>query len=310
MINTKHEEHTSVSGASDTVLDDDRSSSAIPPPSSGLVVVATPIGNLGDLSPRAHQALATADVIACEDTRRTGALCHKLDISTGRMVVHDHNERDQASQIVERIRRGETVALVSDAGTPGISDPGHHVINAVLDAQLPVTAIPGPVAAIMALTLSGLPTDRFTFEGFLPRKAGQRNERLAALMHEERTMVFYVAPHRVSSELEAMASTFGDNRPACLARELTKVFEEFVRLPLGELAQRYHDAPPKGEVVVVVGGAPNGQQEPLDDTTLRTMVADLVDAGVRLKDATKQVAAKTGRSARELYAMMNEAPKL
>lgn len=303
--NTKHQEQNLASDDHANAHEYELAQSASIPESSGLVVVATPIGNLGDLSPRAHAALASADVIACEDTRRTGALCHKLEISTGRMVVHDHNERDQASQIVARIRQGETVALVSDAGTPGISDPGHHVINAVIDAGLPLTAIPGPVAAIMALTLSGLPTDRFTFEGFLPRKAGQRNERLTSLASEERTMIFYAAPHRAGEELAAMASAFGDNRPACLARELTKIFEEFVRLPLGELAQRYGTTPPKGEVVIVVAGAPQSPQEVLDDAAIIQRVEALMATGMRKKDAAKEVGAQIGRSSRSIYELMN-----
>lgn len=272
-------------------------------PTTGLVVVSTPIGNLGDLSPRAKESLVSADVIACEDTRRTGALCHKLGIETGRVVVHDHNERDQIGPIVSRIRSGETVALVSDAGTPGISDPGHHLIGAVIDAGLPVTAIPGPVAAIMALTLSGLPTDRFTFEGFLPRKRSQRDRRLTDLANEPRTMIFYVAPHRASEEIEAMATVFGHDRPACLARELTKLFEEFIRMPLGDLAQRYALTPPKGEVVIVVGGAKESRDQALDPNDLKRQVDDLVNQGMRRKDAAKQVAKHTGLSAKSIYEM-------
>lgn len=264
-------------------------------------MVATPIGNLGDLSPRAKEALVNADVIACEDTRRTGMLCHKLGISTGRVVVHDHNERGQITPIVRRIQNGETVALVSDAGTPGISDPGHHLIGAVIDAGLPVTAVPGPVAAIMALTLSGLPTDRFTFEGFLPRKSTQRAQRLDELANEPRTMIFYVAPHRASDELAAMAAAFGHERPACLARELTKLFEEFVRLPLGELAARYREVPPKGEVVIVVGGAANQPVEPLDPSTIKEQLDELVAQGMRKKEAAKVLAKSSGMTAKQIY---------
>lgn len=266
-------------------------------------MVATPIGNLGDLSPRAKEALVNADIVACEDTRRTGLLCHKLGITTSRMVVHDHNERDQIGPIVSRIRDGETVALVSDAGTPGISDPGHHLIGAVIDEGLPVTAVPGPVAAIMALTLSGLPTDRFTFEGFLPRKQSQRDRRLAELVTEPRTMIFYVAPHRANDELVAMAAAFGDDRPACLARELTKLFEEFVRLPLGELVTKYQENPPKGEVVLVVGGAPRDAGESLDEVSLKGRLDELIAKGMRKKEAAKVLASETGLSAKAIYDM-------
>lgn len=301
--NTKHQEQNHGDELLFDTQDRTEEPSAITPGNAGLVVVATPIGNLGDLSPRAKEALVNADVIACEDTRRTGLLCHKLGIETGRVVVHDHNERDQIAPIVSRIRNGETVALVSDAGTPGISDPGHHLIGAVIDEGLPVSAVPGPVAAIMALTLSGLPTDRFTFEGFLPRKQTQRERRLAELVDEPRTMIFYVAPHRASDELAAMATAFGEDRPACLARELTKLFEEFVRLPLGELAARYRDNPPKGEVVIVIGGAPQQSGEALDESAITARLDDLIAQGMRKKEAAKALASETGLSAKAIYDM-------
>lgn len=301
--NTKHQEQIPGDEPLFDTQDQTGKISVTTSPDAGLVVVATPIGNLGDLSPRAKETLINADVIACEDTRRTGLLCHKLGIETGRVVVHDHNERDQITPIVSRIRAGETVALVSDAGTPGISDPGHHLIGAVIEEGLPVTAIPGPVAAIMALTLSGLPTDRFTFEGFLPRKHSQRDSRLSELADEPRTMIFYVAPHRTSDELAAMANAFGAERPACMARELTKLFEEFVRLPLGDLAARYKDTPPKGEVVIVVGGAPKHSQNAWDEDTIKERLAHLIDQGMRKKEAAKVLANETGLSAKAIYDM-------
>ena len=308
--NTKHLEqnHRDQAPVGTHELAEDRSATGLP--DSGLVVVATPIGNLGDLSPRAKEALGKADVIACEDTRRTGALCHNLEISTKRVVVHDHNEREQIAPLLARIASGELVALVSDAGTPGINDPGHHLINAVINAEQPITAVPGPVAAITALTISGLPTDRFTYEGFLPRKAGQRASRLQDLRDEPRTMIFYLAPHRTHEDLVAMAEVFGADRPACLARELTKRFEECIRLPLGELAERYSATPPKGEVVLVVGGATHDPSTALTDDEIMSRVQTLIRQGMRKKEAAKQVAAQTGRSANTIYASLldNENP--
>lgn len=267
----------------------------------GLSVVATPIGNLGDFSPRAKATLEAADVIACEDTRRTGFLCHQFGIGTGRMVVHDHNEGVMAGQVVERIQRGEHIALVSDAGTPGISDPGHGVINAVIEAGLPVQVVPGPVAAITALVLSGFATDRFTFEGFLPRKAGARQRRLEELAQEPRTMIFYVSPHRAGQDLEALSQRFGADRRACLARELTKKFEEAIRLPLGELVDRYGQSAPKGEIVLVVEGYRHESPDPLEPAAITTMVQTLMGQGHRRKAAAKIVAEQVGLPAGAVY---------
>jgi len=262
-----------------------------------LVLVATPIGNLDDLSPRAARALAEADVIAAEDTRRTRVLLDRVGASTPMVAYHDHNEARRTGPLLDRVAAGETVAVVTDAGTPGIADPGYRIVAEAVARGLPVEAVPGPVAAIHALVLSGLPTDRFAFEGFLPRKAGARERRLAELADDPRTLVFYVAPHRAAEELAAMAAAFGD-RPAALARELTKLHEEVWRGPLPELAARAAEGV-RGEVVVVVGGAPAAP--PTGDEDLAARVRDLVGAGVAKKDAIAQVASSAGVPKRVVY---------
>lgn len=269
-------------------------------PHGHLVLVATPIGNLDDLSPRAVQTLRSADLIACEDTRRTGKLLHHAGIEGQMLAVHDHNEVERARGVVQRIRDGQTVALVSDAGTPGISDPGYALVKAVADAGLTVTAVPGPAAVIHALVISGLPTDRFAFEGFLPRKSGPRRARLEAVAADDRTLVFYVAPHRAAADLQAMAEAFGADRPAAVTRELTKLYEEVQRGTLAELAEAAEATPPRGEVTVVVGPAP-AVVEAWTDEALSARLAELAAAGNSTRDAVKQVVAETGLPKRRIY---------
>jgi 16S rRNA (cytidine1402-2'-O)-methyltransferase len=222
-----------------------------------LYVVATPIGNLGDVTARARETLAQVDVVAAEDTRHSGRLLATLGIDRPMLSLHEHNEAARVDEIVATLRTGRSVALVSDAGTPLVSDPGYRVVAGVRQAGLRVVPLPGPCAAIAALSVAGLPTDRFCFEGFLPAKAGARRARLAALAREPRTLVFYEAPHRVAEALADLAAAFGPDRRAVLARELTKLHETVYADALGVLAERAGtDADMnRGEAVIVVGGA-------------------------------------------------------
>ena len=220
-----------------------------------LVLVPTPVGHLDDITLRALQTLKDADVVACEDTRTSGKLLQHFGIETPRTSFHIHNEHSKAAALVERMASGETVALISDAGTPGISDPGFLLVRAAHEAGVRVEALPGPTAFVPALVASGLPTDRFVFEGFLPHKKG-RQTRLKALADEPRTIVLYESPHRLVKLLGQLADVLGEGRPAAVARELTKIHEEVRRGTLAELGAWYSAQPKvRGEIVVVVGGA-------------------------------------------------------
>jgi 16S rRNA (cytidine1402-2'-O)-methyltransferase len=287
--------------------DPDAPDGPAPPVQGGrLVVVATPIGNLGDLSPRAAEALRSADVVAAEDTRRTRVLLDHIGAGTAMTSYHEHNESARTGPLLDRVAAGETVVLVSDAGTPGVADPGYRLVRAAIDRGLPVDAVPGPSAVIQALVLSGLALDRFTFEGFLPRKGGARQRRLEELVREHRTMIFYVAPHRAADDLEAMAGVFGD-RPAALARELTKLHEEVYRAPLDELARRVAAEGVRGEVTLVVGGAAESEEMP-GAASLAARVHEVVAAGSSKKDAIAAVAGATGVARRVVYqAVIDEA---
>lgn len=265
-----------------------------------LVLVATPIGNLEDLSPRAVRTLAEADVVACEDTRHTGRLLQHAGVATPMVSLHEHNEDRRAEELVARAAAGEVVAVVSDAGTPGVSDPGFVLARAAVAAGVAVEAVPGPSAVLHALVVSGLPTDRFAFEGFLPRKASARRERLAGVAEDPRTLVFYVSPHRAADDLAAMVEAFGADRPGALAREMTKRFEEVWRGPLAELAARATEEPPRGEVTVVVGGAPAVVEE-WDDDAVRARLAELAADGLSTRDAVRQVVEESGRAKRAVY---------
>lgn len=269
-----------------------------------ILLAATPIGNLGDASPRLRETLEAATVIAAEDTRRTAQLLRLLGIENRPelLALHDHNEHEKAAALVERAAR-EDVVLVSDAGMPTVSDPGFRVVQLAAECGVEVSAIPGPSAVITALAVAGLPTDRFAFEGFLPRKAGERSRALSALAAERRTLVFFEAPTRLAASLAYLAAAFGPGRPAAVCRELTKLHEEVRRGSLAELADWAAEGV-RGEIVVVVGGAP---EVAVSAEAALAEVQQRVVEGERLKDATRAVAEATGLSARELYAAALEA---
>jgi 16S rRNA (cytidine1402-2'-O)-methyltransferase len=265
-----------------------------------LVLVATPIGNLGDLSPRAIEVLAAADVVACEDTRRTGRLLQAAGVRARALIsVHDHNEATQVGAVLHRIRAGEVVAVVSDAGTPGISDPGERLVRAAAQSGLEVRVIPGPSAAITALVGSGLPTGRFVFEGFLPRKGSGRSERLAALATEQRTIVLYEAPHRVGRTVADLAASLGGARRVVLARELTKLHEELWRGTLAAAIEHLGEHEPRGEFVVVVDGA--DEPEAADDQAVLAALSARLADGASRRDAVAEVADALGVPKRRVY---------
>ena len=266
-----------------------------------LILGGTPIGNLADASDRLRSALATADLIAVEDTRKLRTLASGLGVRTrGRVIVnHDHNEEGRSATIVQAVQDGQRVLLLSDAGMPTISDPGYVAAAAVAEADLPVTVVPGPSAALTALALSGLPTGRFTFEGFLARKGSERSRRLASLAGEERTMIFYESPHRTAATLADFVQTFGADRRSTVSRELTKLHEEVRRGTLAELAEWAESERIRGEIVIIVEGAQAPETPEAQDVV--QLVLDRVAAGERLKAACAAVAAETGTSKRELY---------
>lgn len=262
-----------------------------------LAVVATPIGHRDDITLRALETLRAAAVVAAEDTRHSGQLLAHYGISVPLVSYHEHNAASREAELLERIRNGETVALISDAGTPGISDPGERLIAACIAADLPVTVIPGASAVITALVGSGLPTDRFTFEGFLPRKGQERRERLETLQREPRTVLFYESPQRLAATLAEMAQSQPE-RPAVVARELTKHFETFHRGTLQQLADHFAAQGAKGECVVLLGPA---AADAADAGSLTEAVADALAAGLGAADAARQAAKLTGVPRREAY---------
>lgn len=265
-----------------------------------LVLVGTPIGNLGDLPPRAVEVLRDADLVVCEDTRRTGRLLQAAGVTAKKLLAaHDHNEVAQIGGVLERLRSGETVAVVTDAGMPGISDPGERMVRAAADAGIEVVVVPGPSAAVAALVLSGLPTGRFAFEGFLPRSGSGRTERLAALADERRTIVLYEAPHRVARTLADLSGALGGARRVAIGRELTKLHEEVWRGTLDAAVAHVATVEPRGEHVLVVDGAP--EAEPATDDALLAAVRRLVGEGTSTRDAVAEVAAAFDVSKRRVY---------
>jgi 16S rRNA (cytidine1402-2'-O)-methyltransferase len=268
-----------------------------------LILAATPIGNPEDAPVRLARLLADADVVAAEDTRRLRRLAAALEVrARGRVIsYHEHNERDVAPQLVAAAADGATVLVLTDAGMPSVSDPGLRVVREAVEAGVPVTAVPGPSAVLTALALSGLATDRFCFEGFLPRKDGERRRALEALAAEPRTMIFFEAPHRLAATLAAMADVFGADRSAAVCRELTKLYEEVRREPLGSLARSSRDQDVLGEITVVVAGRPVTPPTTEDVDRLAAEVVRRAAAGERLKDAAAVVAAASGVARNALY---------
>lgn len=267
-----------------------------------LILIGTPIGNLGDLSPRAIEELAGASVICCEDTRRTGRLLQHAGVERPKLLmVNDHNESTRRTQVVDRLDAGERVAVVTDAGMPGISDPGERLVAAAVEAGHTVEVVPGPSAGVTALVASGLPTGRYVFEGFLPRKATARAERLRSLAAEPRTLVIYEAPHRIAKTLADLAAAFEPTRRVAVARELTKLYEEVWRGSLADAAAWAVETPPRGEIVVVVDGAPDGAPPSDDD-----VVAELrrvLDDGATTRDAAADVASRLGLAKKRVYSL-------
>lgn len=282
----------------------------VEPAAGVLYLVGTPIGNLGDLSPRARQVLAGANRIACEDSRRSGLLLHQLGLrnrEAGQRLVsfHQHNQLQRIPELLEALTAGETVAVVSDAGLPGISDPGEALVAAARQAGLPVICVPGPCAVTTALVSSGLPCGRFCFEGFLPAKASQRRARLAELSQESRTVVLYEAPHRLLELLEDLLAVLGD-RPLQVARELTKRHEEQVGPTVAAALEHFRRIPPQGECTLVLGGSAAPAGSTWDEPQLRAALQKLLDQGHSKAEAARQLAQQSGHSRRELYALLHQ----
>ena len=264
-----------------------------------LVLAATPIGDPRDAAPRLSQEISAADVVAAEDTRRFGRLCRSLEVKASGSVVsyHEHNEATRTADLLARLVGGARVLVVTDAGMPSVSDPGYRLVVAAVQAGVKVTCVPGPSAVLMALAVSGLPVDRFCFEGFPSRKAGERLRSFQGLAREKRTLIFFEAPHRLDATLAAMAEAFGPDRPAAVCRELTKTYEEVKRGALADLAQWAAEGV-KGEITVVVGGAP---AEVIDPEAAVAAIRARVAGGERLRDVCAEVAAATGLSRNDLY---------
>lgn len=266
-----------------------------------ILLVATPIGNLGDISHRAEESLAKATVIACEDTRRTGSLLRHLGIDRRRLVVvNDHTERAVVDRLVADAEAGEQVVLVSDAGMPAISDPGYLLVRAAIEAGVAVESVPGASALLAALVVSGLTTDRFVFDGFLPRKGSERSTRITDVAVERRTVILYEAPHRLERTLADLAVACGVDRRVAVARELTKLYEEVWRGTLGDAVTWATETSPRGEIVIVVDGAPD---EVVDDDRVAVELQHLLGSGVSVRDAADEVAERFGLRRRRVYDM-------
>ena len=270
-----------------------------------LYVVATPIGNPDDISARAIRTLAEVNLIACEDTRRTGQMLARHQIPTPTVSHYEHNEEQRVPELIARLKAGEKIALVTDAGTPAISDPGFRLVRAALEANIRVVAVPGASAVIAAISIAGIPTDRFTFEGFIPARDAARNKALEELRREPRTMVFYEAARRLDDTLAAMVASFGESRDAAVVCEITKTYERTIRGTLGELQRRFRATPALGEVTIVVAGAPGGSSvEGADAGSIVVELGEalkvLREAGLGLKQASAVIARLTGAKRREV----------
>ncbi|MGB3549650.1 MAG: 16S rRNA (cytidine(1402)-2'-O)-methyltransferase [Candidatus Binatus sp.] len=271
-----------------------------------LYVVATPIGNPGDISARAIRTLEEVSLIACEDTRRTGQMLARHQIHTPTVSHFEHNEERRVPELIARLKAGEKIALVTDAGTPAISDPGFRLVRAAWEADVRVMAVPGASAAIAALSIAGIPTDRFTFEGFIPARDAARRSRLEELRREPRTMVFYEAARRLADTLAEMATALGQSRDAAVVSEITKTYEKTARGTLGELERRFRATPALGEITIIVAGAPAtasiaGADAGSVTVNLGEALEVLREAGLGLKQASAVVARLTGRGRREVY---------
>lgn len=266
-----------------------------------LILAGTPIGNVDDASLRLRTLLTEVTVIAAEDTRRLHALTARMGITTTAKVVsyHEHNETQRADDLLDIVEAGQDVLVVTDAGMPSVSDPGYRIVARAIERDLPVTSAPGPSAVLTALAVSGLPTDRFCFEGFPPRKPGERARAFAALATEKRTLVFFESPHRIAATLAAMAQGFGPERPAAVCRELTKTYEEVIRGPLSALTERASEEQLRGEIAIVIAGAPENHDLTASDVV--DQVTERIAQGERMKQAVAEVAELTGVSKRELY---------
>jgi len=265
-----------------------------------LYVVAMPIGNPGDITVRALEVLRDADAIACEDTRRTGVMLAAHQIRKPLISHFEHNEERRVPELIERMMAGERIALVTDAGTPAISDPGYRLVRAAHEAGVRVTAVPGPSAAIAALSISGIATNRFTFEGFLPPRDSARRKALEALRAESRTMIFYEAARRLGDTLAEMTEVFGGDRKATVVREITKIYEETIRGSLSQLTERFGREQALGEIVIIIEGA-SEKEGAASLSTVALTVEDLIEAGLSLKQASALIAKLTGASRREIY---------
>ena len=266
-----------------------------------LYLVPTPIGNLGDISQRMAQTLAEADFIAAEDTRVSIKLLNHLGLKKPMLTYHRHNTETGGQAVLDRLLAGENCALVTDAGMPAISDPGEELVARCAQQGIPVVTIPGPCALVTALAASGQPTGRFTFEGFLAMNKKNRRAHLDALRDEERTMIFYEAPHKLQATLKDLCQTFGPDRPVSLCRELTKLHEEIRRTTLGQAEEYYRENPPKGEFVLVVRGAPPKREEEATLEDGQALVEELIAQGTSQRDAVKQAAKTLGLSRNQLY---------
>ncbi|WP_448268279.1 16S rRNA (cytidine(1402)-2'-O)-methyltransferase [Nostoc sp. DSM 114159] len=265
-----------------------------------LYVVGTPIGNLEDITFRAVRILQTVDIIAAEDTRHTGKLLQHFQVKTPQMSYHEHNRTSRIPELLEHLVNNKAIALVSDAGMPGISDPGYELVKASIEAGIPVVPIPGASAAITALSAAGLPTDRFVFEGFLPAKTQQRQEHLESLQTESRTLIFYESPHRLRDTLQDLALIWGSDRQIVLGRELTKLYEEFWRGTIAEAIAYYTQREPQGEYTLVVAGIPASQPQ-LTEAELKAELKQLISQGISRSQASRQLAKFTSLPRRQLY---------
>ncbi|MDP5016338.1 16S rRNA (cytidine(1402)-2'-O)-methyltransferase [Anabaena sp. UHCC 0187] len=265
-----------------------------------LYIVATPIGNLEDMTFRAVRILQAVDMIAAEDTRHTGRLLQHFQVKTPQISYHEHNSNSRIPELLEHLQYGKAIALVSDAGMPGISDPGYELIKACIDNSITVVPIPGASAVITALSAAGLPTDRFIFDGFLPAKSQQRQQYLETLQGESRTLVFYESPHRLRDTLADLGEVLGSDRSIVIARELTKLYEEFWRGTIEEAIAEYQKREPQGEYTLLVAGNPPSKPQ-LTETELKTELLQIMQQGISRSQASRQLAKDTGLSRRYLY---------